>query len=226
MGDKFYVDNPEQLTEEWDTERRKKAAILLDAVKATYIKGGPKALARALSAALHSSDYSLFDRVDDSSIDYPALLKENVCYWDLLDFIWGTISLSGYKIPQPRNHAELAVNYVAVLFKDDLALRLDEICAVTVEKYGSDKLQSAIEQYLSSNDPRGFARFDGSNNDVNYRERLSQYSPAMIKSSIERSLHNRGIDTSNMAPERMVEVYSDVLERERYAKASQTPKLK
>ncbi len=197
-----------------------KTYLLIDALKATFIKYGILQAERALYNAGSFEDFGYF--TDGGNLKLRGKLKNNVTKEDIMQIV-------KYALPNFLKPKEIAKDndgkieqFVKVLFEDQLLLSLDEACLATLEKYGAESLERAINKFISIGDPIGFTRQGNYPGRVNYREQVIKIGKDRFVEYMKKSIQLRGYDAEDIG-NNLVSAYIEVLKNSRYTNTNDSP---
>lgn len=195
-----------------------KHTLLNDTIKATYEKYGLYQVKTALYNAITKGNYNNFT---NGNKKYRQQLTINVTPEEIKEFMLETMKTITNN--EYFDISELVNDYCSFYLKDLLIYKLDDMCQVTLDNYGTQALAGALNKYIYFKQTNGFSRFrkDGIDK-INYREYCKYFEPKTMLRTLRESLHMKGIDTSIIKNEQLIGYYSNVLSNSDYKKIIET----
>lgn len=192
-----------------------KHTLLNDTIKATYQKYGMNQTTTALMHAINRGYYQYFT---NGNRNYRELLKQNVQPNEIKDLMLKTMSTITNK--NYNDISELVSDYCNFFLQDELISRLDDMCQVTLDNYDQNALTNALNKYIYYYQINGFSRFRKDTRDkTNFRNYCRYFDQRSMLTTLRKSLHMKGIDTSLIQDEQLTSYYSNILSSSDYEKA-------
>ncbi|MBR1386631.1 MAG: hypothetical protein IJ568_07350 [Bacilli bacterium] len=91
-------------------------------------------------------------------------------------------------------------------------MKFEEICKITLEKYGNEHLQTAIKILMELGNAKYFSRFKDDDTRTNYRLLASTYNKESIINAMKKTLIIRGINLNNISDDNLTMMYAHELE--------------
>lgn len=199
-----------------------KTYLVIDALKATYLKYGMDQVRGALDDAViagrfdrFTNDYHLRDRIKEylTKEDFIRVIK-----YALPNFVHP--KLIGKEIYSKAHQ------FANLLFEDTLLLSLDEACMATLEKFDETHLAHAIFTFISSGDASKFTRSGLTNTNINYREQIIKIGQENLLEYIKKSLKLKGYDDIDVEKDiDIVHIYAEHIKNSRYTTLNDSPKV-
>ena len=216
----FKLDNVEEKNNNFSEEQ--KHAIFMDAIKNTFSHYGIKQIKDAIFYIIDEEDYTFISN-KDCDYNIRALLKDNVMPGDIVKYIDNYLRNKN-QLDMRLKIKEKIDLYVNQLFSNQLTILFDEICTLTLEKYGDVALRNAIKNFINKNETKGFSRF-GLNSDINYREKLSMFDRKSMYGIMYESLINKGVMVDLMEIDDLIELYVSELSKAKYIAFDNRPSI-
>ena len=199
-----------------------KQLLFLDALKATYIKYGLNHAKYAVAAIVSKGDYEYITNGETNYL-YRIHLEQNVSSNEILKYIHQTVLR--YKPNfNATNIGELIDSFMNIMFLDDVILKFEDICLVTLENHGSQWLFDALLRLFYEGRNVGFSRFLGNDEEINYRAELSKISKDECIRAMEAQLNYAGIDYSGCNLRQFISLYVNSLSESLYEHVGNTVK--
>ena len=218
--DKNEYKTREKRTTNLELSLEQKTYLLMDAMKATYMKYGLRQVNNAVLDAVLQNSFSKFTNGDHLQIR--EKLEKNITSEDIKQIIKYT--LSSFSISSLESMTSKVDTFCTLLFNNKLVLSLDEACLATTEKYGEKYLVNAINKYINYNDPTGFTRYVG-NSEINLRENVMRIDNKSILELIKYSLRLKGYDISDENDKDIPNIYARAISNARYTSIVNSPIL-
>lgn len=205
--DKEFVSEERQLTSS------QKNRIFIDAVMATFDKYGYLQVQTAIHRVLEQGDYSYFTNGPSKTPNYRDLLQDYVSSADIKKYMDATLFVVDDLY---QTQEELISKYLNTILENALSHQLDEICRVTYQRHGVDKLRTALSEYSIFGYIGGFSRYDGNDQTINYRENMNNFSLDTFDRAMRDSLSNQGIECENLDIDVLIDLYAKQIEKSYY----------
>ena len=195
-----------------------KVGLLLDTLKATFEKYDYMQVVTALYKSLNG-DYSYFTNGTKDSPNYRSLLVKSVTPATIRVFISAALKQISGKDMDTMNQMDAIREYCSYMFNDEIMSKFEDACKVTLDKYGYEQLNGAINSYLFKGDALGFSRYKNvpsEGNPINYRKIVSSLDKNSVINAMKKSLILRGIDCSNLNDVALANLYSSELSKSLY----------
>lgn len=181
-----------------------KYQLLIEAIKATFLKYGIFQTVGALKKLIEEGTYDYFTN-GNSETAYRERLKASVTADDVNRYIREMLNKSGYITDDD------IVDFCEDILKKNLLNEFCEACYVTYMNYDKIQLANALITKISVNDSSEFSRF--SKNDVehkkNYRDIIGKYDRRGIINLMKLFLREKGIDCDASNIDEIIELYSN-----------------
>ncbi len=212
----------EKRIEKSNLSLEQKTYLLVDALKATYLKYGIIQVRAALESAVIDDDFSKFSNGD--GLKLRDKIRNNLTSKDIMQII--KYALPNFIYPKLIAKDEIGkiTQFVNILFENQLVLELDESCLATVEKYDAEYLEKAIRKYMSYGDPTGFTRHLG-NSKINFRETIMKIKHTDFLNYIKISLKLKGYDIDDEIEADIPGIYANTISNSRYTSLTDSPVL-
>lgn len=193
-------------------------SLIMDSLIATNNKYGYKQAVCALNSAMNG-DYSYFTNGSRKSVNYRDLLRKGVDKEVFRILVYSTLEKLNKKNCSNLSKEEASDLYCRFLFSNDLAIKLDNACKVTIENYGEKQCVCGIKKYLLSGSASMFSRYshkDDEDDKINYRNIISTFNSSGMIEAMEKSLLLKGVKQSYRTISELAEIYSSELRKSMY----------
>ena len=219
-GRNRFISKGEKKKEKTGLSLEQKTYLLIDALKATYMRYGLIQVETALYHAVNNNDYSYFTNAGELALR--DKLKKNVSKEDIMQIVKYALPNFVKQEQMPRENNKKLAKFVEVLFQNEAVMSLDEACLATLEKYGQASLVSAIYKFLTYNDSTGFTRQGNTLRKVNYRDQIIRIGKEKLLEYLKKSIQLRGFEMEDI-PRNIVQTYVEVLNNSRYTTLNDSP---
>ncbi|MBQ4584426.1 MAG: hypothetical protein IJA94_06020 [Bacilli bacterium] len=208
-------------------DKNHKKEIFLSALRYTYEKHGIEWIRDNLSSGF-SGDYHWISR-GNGRYSLRALMIENVSGLEFNQYYEEILAINNFKKNEEVKSNELTEDtmifskideeiinqkndlFIDAVFGNENIVLLEQTSLVTLNKHGNEQLAFAINEFVKRGIANGFTRFKSVDDKVNYREYLNRFNQESIIKTMMKSLGLRGIDTSVLSLEDIINVYTDIL---------------
>ena len=183
-----------------------KDELLSEAVFATYAKFGYNQAMGALSSAIAEGDYRYFTNGSVDGIQFRDELKAQLGIQDVRERVFSTVL-------EENNNSVSSIEEALALYLnkvlDDKVLEFDKICSVTLEKYNDGQLIDALINFYENNNCSGFSKYDvNSDDNINYRQKISNYTKEEVLEVAKLSLQRKGINAFTFSEREVFTTYA------------------
>ncbi len=204
----------------------KKTSLLMDALKATYLKYGIEQIKIALTNIIK---YGYYNNITNGTniMRLRDNLSENVSPKDVYNIVSNSLkSLTNGGISLDRGLDSGISVYCILLFSNDLSFIIDEIASVTLENHGPEQVVYALNKFYRTGNVDSFSSFSKESKDINYRRKMAMlFNRDNLMNAIKISLQNKGVMVNDTRPENLIDCYVDNLIKGHYNKMSERPKM-
>ena len=194
-----------------DLSTSQKGMLIIDCLKVTFEKYGINQVKDAIFNIIENDDYTYITNNGENL--YREKLKKNVSKDDMKDYLIQSCKSREIDINEFMTTQDMVDAYCDNIFYGSAPTLLDDICRVTLENHGIKQLQDAITRFINTGKIDRFSRFKNGDSSVNYREKLSFFNKITFLCSIDASLYNKGIDSSDMSLDDKINCYVTKLEK-------------
>ena len=192
-------------------DEQQKVKLLVDSLRATYLKYGIRQVVEALKEIIKYKSYVGITNGGQNEL-FRERLEKNVNPSDIVKIIDNMTVASRHAVYEDID--DKATIYSYGLFSNELPFALEDICKTTLEKRGISQVAYAIRLFLRNGNTMGFSRFRGDNFEVNYRAMMSAFTPKTLRETIKSSLSKRGLFDEKMSEDEMIDLYSSCLDKQ------------
>lgn len=202
-----------------------KVSLLIDALTATYQKYGPRQAKKALLSAING-DYGYFTNGNSRTVKYRRLLFKSVSPAAIKLFVCSAVEqIRGKKVSANEKIEDIVSQYFNYLFSDNMTVKFEEACKVTIANYGSSHCAYAISKMINTGNVDSFSRFlsDGTpdSGKVNYRDIVANFDKDNVMEAVKKSLKLRGINTDGLSNRFLIHQYTHELQKSIYSHISE-----
>lgn len=196
-------DDATEIKENKSLSEQEKYQLLIDAVKATFLKYSFKQAIGALKILVDYGSYDYFTN-GTGEIKYRDLLRKNVTKEDAIRYVK---TFMNNNIMSNKN----IIEFCREILKKNLLDEFNEACLVTCMNYDEMQLQSALKRMINENDAMGFSRFskDDALRTKNYRDVIKKYDRNAIINLIQLAIDATNVDFEISNVDMLIPLFTD-----------------